>query len=253
MLGSLNNVEALLDRLKASGVQFPEAKVGRDLNDGELKGVNCPECNNRGYISYTKNGCLYSKPCKCMSMRGALMLARKSGLDDIMKEYTFKSFSTPGDWERMAKEKAVDYVRNGSGKWFYISGAPGSGKTHLCTAICSALLKSGTEVKYVLWRDIAQKLKTSINDPEYERLMDNLKRPQVLYIDDFLKGTVSDADINRAFEIINARYNATSKRTIISSERDLSDVRHYDEAVGSRIVQRSKGYCLKTTGKNWRN
>ena len=188
-----------------------------------------------------------------MVQRQAMLRARQSGLDEIMASYTFKAYQTPDAQTEKIKESAMNYVRYGDGKWFYISGIPGSGKTHICTAICSSLLKSGMEVKYVLWRDIAQKLKSVVNDPEYGEIMESLKRPKVLYIDDFLVGTMTDADFNRAFDIINARYNMPSKRTIISSNRDLSFVRSMDEAVGSRIYQRSKGFCFKAPDINWRN
>ena len=68
-----------------------------------------------------------------------------------------------------------------------------------------------------------------------------------------MKGSITEADINRAIEIINARYNMPNKRTIISSELDISEIRKIDEAVGGRIYQRSKGYCFKAPNVNWRN
>ena len=253
MKADINNIEPFLEYLRASGKLKPEAHESTNLNDGALRGVECPECNNKGYIDFEKDGYRFSKPCKCMVQRQALLRARQSGLDEIMASYTFKAYQTPDVQTEKIKESAMNYVRYGDGKWFYISGIPGSGKTHICTAICSALLKKGMEVKYVLWRDIAQKLKSVVIDPEYVDIMESLKRPKVLYIDDFLVGTMSDADFNRAFDIINARYNMPSKRTIISSNRDLSFVRSMDEAVGSRIYQRSKGYCFKAPDINWRN
>jgi DNA replication protein DnaC len=42
--------------------------------------------------------------------------------------------------------------------------------------------------------------------------------------------------------------------TIISSERSMEDLLQIDEAVGSRIYQRSKDFLLSIQGenKNWR-
>lgn len=227
--------------------------TAKTLNDGALSGVECSICGNKGYTIRKDGISIFTSECVCMNRRRALLRARKSGFDETLNAYTFRSFQTPDDFTRRVKERAADYVKHGSGKWFYISGKPGSGKTHICTAICNALLNDGKSVKYVLWREIAQKLKAAINEQEYEVIMRSLKSPDILYIDDFLKGTVSDADENRAFEIINARYNMPSKRTIISSERDIKDIRAIDEATGGRIWQRSKGYCFKTPGINWRN
>ena len=62
----------------------------------------------------------------------------------------------------------------------------------------------------------------------------------------------SDGDLNVAFELLNARYNAR-KRTIISGERTIGAIMDIDEAIGSRIYERSKnGYCFETSPENWR-
>ena len=74
----------------------------------------------------------------------------------------------------------------------------------------------------------------------------------VLYIDDFLKGGASDADIRLAFEILNARYNDSKLKTIISSEMDLTAILNRDEALGGRIYERAKKNVLRAPGKNWR-
>ena len=247
------NIEAYIESLKASGRIKPEAYESTNLNDGPLYGINCPECGNTGQISFERDVYQFAKPCKCLKARQSLMKLRKSGLGDLIEEYTFKNYDTSDERCKRIKELAMRYAQSDAKNWFYISGTPGSGKTHICTAICSAMLKKGMSVKYVLWRDISQKLKSVINDAEYEDVLEDLKRPEILYIDDFMKGTVTEADVNRAFEIINARYNSPRKRTIISSERDLSYIRALDEAVGGRIWQRSKGFCLKAPDINWRN
>ena len=79
----------------------------------------------------------------------------------------------------------------------------------------------------MLWRDIAVKLKSVVNDfNEYERLISPLKNADVLYIDDFFKtgkdrvgNTMrpTEADCNLAFEIINYRYNQRGINAIIST------------------------------------
>ena len=75
----------------------------------------------------------------------------------------------------------------------------------------------------------------------------------MLYIDDFLKGRITDADINLAFELINARYNRRETAiTIISSELDLGTVTKLDEALGGRIYERARNYSCRTGGENWR-
>lgn len=220
-------------------------------------GVDCPLCENRGYIAWRNDeGELMTRPCECMARRRSLRLAKKSGLSDLLERCSFASFRCPDEWTKRLKAAALRYAAAEPGAWFYVSGPPGTGKTHACTAICSRLMKRGVEVRYLLWREEVPVLKSLVQEPdEYKRRLDALAAVPVLYIDDFLKGTVSDADLNLAFSLINARYNRANSRTIFSSERPISDVRKFDEATGSRIWQRAKGYVLNAPpgAANWRD
>lgn len=142
-----------------------------------------------------------------------------------------------------------------------------SGKTHLCTAICGAMLKSDKSVKYMLWRDDITKIKSNVTDAKaYESLITEYKNEEVLYIDDLFKnGKGNDgkvqpptgADIQVAFEILNYRYNNPKLITIISSERDLYALADIDEAVAGRISEMSfkngYGFNIKSDmKKNYR-
>jgi DNA replication protein DnaC len=218
--------------------------------------VNCPICENRGYLLVTEpDGTLYSRPCKCMELRRTVRLIERSGLSDLFERYTLKNYQTPDEWTKHALEKAVDYCRNGRGSWFYISGKPGTGKTHLCTGICRYLLRKGDGVRYMVWREDAPRLKALINDAEaYREAMLELIRVPVLYIDDFFKGSVTEADRNLAFALLNARYNDSHRRTILSSELSLTAVRREDPAISSRIMEKARGYVLEAPSAqpNWR-
>lgn len=144
--------------------------------------------------------------------------------------------------------------RNGR---IFITG--NSGKTHLCTAVCGELLKREKAVRYMMWRDESAKLKAVVNDSaEYSRLIDELKKIEVLYIDDFLKvqrgQPPTPADINLAFEILNYRH-ANKLQTIISSEKTLDDILSLDDAVGGRIYELAKGFGMSIAydkNKNYR-
>lgn len=169
-----------------------------------------------------------------------------------MSRYTFHNFETDSEERLRIKKKARTFCETETG-WFFISGRSGSGKSHICTAICSKLIEKGNDVYFMPWRDESTKLKASVTDTEeYDRLITKLKTIPVLYIDDFLKGSDTDADVRLAFEILNARYIDSKLRTIISSERDITDILSRDEALGSRIYERSKGFVFKAPNENWR-
>lgn len=198
---------------------------------------------------------MFSRECECMKRRRSLRSIRKSGLGDMLSRYTFDNYETPDERRALIKETAERFVDSDTG-WFFIAGHSGSGKTHICTAICSALMDKGNEVKYMLWRDENTALKSCITEyDEYQRRISKLKDVPVLYIDDFWKvrdGSLTNADVNLTFEIINARYNDMSKRTIISTELMYSDIIRVDEAIGGRIFERSRGFSIKAPDENWR-
>lgn len=240
-----------------------------NLSSGSLNmadGYNCDKCRNRGLIMRPfETGGVWStvcSECECMKIRTTIKRMQKSGLKNIIKDYTFAKYQAVEDWQIKLKDAAVKYADNPSG-WFFIGGQTGAGKTHLCTAICREFLLNGRAVKYMLWRDDVVKLKGAVNDTEtYASLMDTYKRTEVLYIDDLFKtGKGPDgqkqqptaADINIAFEILNYRYNNSALLTIISSECTVNDIIEIDEATGGRIFERAEAFSLKPDKrKNYR-
>lgn len=221
------------------------------LEDYDLGGVDCDKCNNTGHIITVKDGEVFVKECECMNTRRSMRRIRKSGMADMLSRYTFATYEAEDAERAKLKRRAAMFVEDDTG-WLYISGQSGSGKTHLCTAICSSLIERGKNVYYMKWRDESRHLKALMNTDEIDDALERLKRIPVLYIDDFFKGGSNDADVRIAFEILNSRYNDTSLRTIISSEYGLGEICQIDEALGSRIYERSKGYRLKAPQENWR-
>ena len=174
----------------------------------------------------------------------------------INEDYTLEAYNVEEGWQKRVLEKAKEYLANPVG-WFYVGGQVGSGKSHICTGIVRELIEVGNEARYMLWRDESTKLKANVNHPEdYANLIEPLKTVKVLYIDDFWKsntGTPTVADVNLAFEILNARYNRKDLITIISSEFYLDELMEVDEAVGSRIFERAKDNRLDIARDGKRN
>lgn len=234
--------------------------VWANKNLGVLVDNDCSLCKNRGYTVEMRCGNLIYHKCVCEIKRINARRLEKSGLADVVKEQTFRSYQTPEEWQKTAKKQAVEYLRNPDGRWFVAAGSVGSGKTHLCTAICGAMMEAGRDVRYMPWVDDGGRLKAAVNDTdEYTRLINPLKAVEVLYIDDFWKTeegkTPTTGDIKLAFEILNARYINRRLITIISSEMSITRMLDIDEAVGSRIYEKSKrGSLLNIEGdnKNWR-
>lgn len=243
--------------------EWANSNIGK-LN--ETDGYNCPICKNKGVIyllqknPYSGHNEMVMRNCECMNIRNTLLRAKKSGLNNILSDYTFQKYETTENWQREIKTKAQEFCKDASAKWFYIGGSTGIGKTHICTAIAGHYIKQGKECRYMLWRDDAVKLKQLVNDyAEYQRMINEFKQAEVLYIDDLFKSQggaePTKADINLAFELLNNRLMDKSKITIISSEFMILEALEFDEATIGRVYQQTGKYKIdiaRDRSKNYR-
>ena len=245
----------LLKREAARVALCNQAEGGLHRRDG----LNCPACRNRGFVyALTEEGDVVARPCECLRKRETLKKIRASGLEQVIGDYTFDRFTTPEAWQRELKERAMAFCRDADARWFYVGGQVGSGKTHLCTAICADCIEKGLDVRYMLWAEQSKRLKALVNDGRaYAQALNEYKQAPVLYIDDFLKvrqgAAPSDGDLNLAFELINARLLLPEAVTVISSEKTLSEAMDYDEATFSRIFQQCGRYQAAITHDRSRN
>lgn len=200
-----------------------------------------------------------------MDVRKSLDVIERSGLKDFLGEKTFESFQCKAPWQKELKSRVLQFVSDKDRGWLLLSGQPGCGKTHLATAAAGKFLRAGIPVRYMRWVEDGGRIKASINESEnYEKMLRPFKSCKVLYIDDLLKRSsdqrdqdedkVLRGDIRLAFEIIDHRY-VNRLVTIVSTERTIDELYRIDEAIGSRIYERSKKYQLiidKDTKKNFR-
>lgn len=212
---------------------------------GTLTGHDCPKCLNRGTIAIPKeDGSVSFQDCDCMKIRRCIWEMEKSGLKNVIREYTFDAYTAAEEWQKTIKAGAIAYANNLDG-WLLFCGQPGSGKTHLCTAVCRHRLLAGDEVRYMPWREKIAEIKAmSLDNERRAEIMQCFKTAQILYIDDLYKvGRAVDgstnptgADIGLAFEIINYRY-INHLPTIVSTEKTPQELVEIDEAIGGRIVE----------------
>lgn len=255
---------------KSAGLLKDGYWVDEKWHEGD--GYHCDFCNDKGNYfkvvefaegDYRQVSC----DCKCIPIRNNIRRMLRSGLKNIITDYTFDGYEVTEPWQAKLKDAVMSYAANPDG-WLFIGGQSGCGKTHLCTATCRDYLLAGKEVRYMMWRDDVVPLKAAVNDDEeYRKLIDPYKRAEILYIDDLFKtGEERDykaginrkmrptvGDINVAFEIINHRY-VNKMTTIITSELSVDDIIDIDEAVGGRICERAKKSISipKDRSKNYR-
>lgn len=235
-----------------------------NATEGSLKGWNCTACKNRGYIAVVDDDgeSFHTRVCRdCSTKRACVLKMEKSGLRNVITNYTFEKFVVSEEWQKKIKDAAEAYANAPGGSWFALFGQSGIGKTHLCTAICRKFLLDNHQVVYMPWRSDIEVIKAYENEDRESKLSD-VKNAEVLYIDDFLKtGAARDGttrptglEVSIAYEIVNHRY-INRLKTLFSSEFTLAEIANIDEAIGGRIAEMCSGNALSVNRdmkKNYR-
>lgn len=244
----MSGFEDIMDRLKNRAA--PDS--ARQHEEYE-----CPKCRDTGWIECKDgNGYTFMKHCDCWAVREARRLMKQSGISLEFQNKGFKDFDTRGNPQLViAKNKAVGFLDSFAEceKTRYNSilfcGQVGAGKTHLGIAICNNLMNRNVAVCYMAYRNAVTKIKQVMTDEsEYNRVLRPYLQTRVLYIDDLLKGRVTESDVNILYEIVNYRY-MNNLPMIISTEKSLEGLLEFDEAIGSRVIEMCRGNIVQLRGK----
>jgi len=96
-------------------------------------------------------------------------------------------------------------------------GPPGSGKSHLASAIGLALVENGWRVLLTRTTDLVQKLQTARRDLALESALNKLDKYHLLILDDLAYVSKDQAETSVLFELISARYERRS--TLITANQ----------------------------------
>lgn len=263
---------------KMSEDELVQMKIDSENNKpGNLEGYDCKKCLNRGFY-YKMDKRVFKMgdeprpyevqvPCECMKVRASIRRMKRSGLEDLLKIYTFDNYEETEPWQQRIKNIAMEFpkaVEKLEHKGLFLGGGSGAGKTHLCTAVCREFLRQRKEVRYMLWVEQSRELKPFVNDERYSEMLAPLKNVEVLYIDDLFKPVKDNkgyiqpptkGDMNLAVELIDHRYRHKDLITIISCEYHIPELEEIDSALGSRIYQMTKENACniaKSKDRNYR-
>ena len=253
-----NETGTLSEKEKLEMCQRGERFKERVYIPPKLKpGCKCQLCGDYGWREFWYDGYQKAEKCSCQYKASLAENMKKAGARCDMD---FENFHTDHDYQKAMFEKAKQFASDGwrMGLWFFVGGQVGCGKTHICTAILNELAKTVPGCRYMMWRAEATQLKAIVNKPEeYHQKLSELTNATILYIDDFWKTQQrtlpTQADVNLAFQIINARYQDIRKVTLISCELSREELMEIDEAVGSRIYEKTKTYNLFISRDKSRN
>lgn len=229
----------------------------RELIALAIPAGSCRMCGDTGWIlSRDTEGNDYCRPCQCASIKATKKRLETGGIARTFREKTFDNFHTMNrPVLEDAKETAFRYwkhfsqIRGTGNNSLMLCGQVGAGKTHLGTACSMELISQGIGVLYMEYREEMTALKAQIRDEErYSAVMQRYKTAEVLFVDDFLKGKITESDVNIVYEIVNYRYN-NNLPIILSTEKSLDGLINFDEAIGSRLIEMSRGHIVVFEGK----
>ncbi len=219
----------------------------------------CPMCDGSGFIRGDwKDGRLEVKECPVCAEKAAHEARLKmSGISKSDYEsHTLDSFKADTDEARRMKAAAEHYIANAKPEQSIgFFGKPGTGKTHICIAICQAMKKPHY---YWQYRAEIQRIKNAeFRLPQvYEELLRKPSTAKLLFIDDLFKGAVINGGLSMQdkqimFDLINRRY-MNKLPTIFSSELPLRKIIQMDEGIGTRIAEMTGIYTIECKGVNRR-
>lgn len=201
-------------------------------------------------------GRTFSKYCSCKKSKDNQRRLARTALADKVEQYKLNNYIAKEDWQQVILSSAKKYVKEYNG-WFYIGGQVGTGKTHICTGIIQNIsYLYSLSFEYILFNKKMTELKQlKFEDKEkYNDILNWLFNVDILFIDDLYKTEPTKADLDILFDIVNERY-LSNKTCIFSSEKFISEIFEYDEAISSRILEKCGEYVLSISrdmNKNYR-
>ena len=143
------------------------------------------------------------------------------------------------------------------GRDILITGATGCGKTFISSAIGVAACQMGFSVRAYKTHRLLMDLNVRVNDGTYIKTLSDLKRPDLLILDDFGMEHIGPNFCRYFLEVIDERRYAGSKPLIISAQLPVSewhgvmDDRTAADAIMDRIVHHNP-YRIELKGASMR-
>jgi DNA replication protein DnaC len=157
--------------------------------------------------------------------------------------------------------KKSKIVQIGSCSWIsthlnlIITGPTGVGKSFFCSALGHEASVQGFKVKYYKTTRLVNELNLGLANAKYEKILAELKKIDLLILDDFGIEVLSSAASRDLLEVIDDRYNE-SKSTIFSSQLPVNKwlTIFKDKTIADALLDRSvyKSMRLELEGPSMR-
>ena len=135
-----------------------------------------------------------------------------------------------------------------------VSGACGTGKTYLVSAFGNAACRKGYSVRCYRLPRLLVDLHICRGDGSWEKLLADLKKPDVLILDDFGLTPLEPIQCRDFLEVVEDRYGSSS--TIVASQLPVSSWHGVfgDETIADAVLDRllQGAYRIELKGPSWR-
>lgn len=135
-------------------------------------------------------------------------------------------------------------------------GQPGTGKSHLASALCAAAVQAGYRGFFTSAADLVANMAAAYGDGSFPTRIRAYTGPSVLVIDDLGLVGFDRSQANALFQVVNRRYERGSS-TIVTTNRSLSSWAELfggDPVVAAAILDRllHRAVVINIKGPSWR-
>ncbi|MGI6553142.1 MAG: ATP-binding protein [Bacillota bacterium] len=156
------------------------------------------------------------------------------------------------DKATIARLADCTWVREG--KNLIITGATGTGKTYLISAFGHAACRKGLKVRSYKVNRLLTDLAISRGDGSYNRLLNDLKKPDLLILDDFGMASLSPSACRDFLEVIDGRHD--KKSIAISAQLPVAKwhAQFEDATIADAVLDRliNNAYRIELKGPSLR-
>jgi DNA replication protein DnaC len=247
-------IDKTLKRIAAatSKESSPTSSSTDEPTDREKTGLlGDPECPHCGGLGYLRADVPVDDPqfgkivtCTCRQAQVSQQVHRRlfslSNLDQL-SDLTFENFEPRGrigigkfqaDSIELAYNQARQFAQTLQG-WLFLEGTFGCGKTHLASAVANFAVELGVPTIFITVPDLLDNLRFTWagSDSTYESRFDQLRKVQLLIMDDFGTQNATAWAQEKLFQIINYRYT-NQLPMVITTNNSLNEI---EERIRSRL------------------
>ena len=221
---NIHAVPKTLDSIKKSLVALKMARA-LEVLDATLRKIEQGEINSIEALDHLLVEELTLRENR--RVKAALMWARLSAVKTLTGfDFAFQPSLDKSRIMALAEPKFIDRA-----EVIHLLGPPGTGKSHLATALAVEAVKAGRSVYFSTLADIITSLAKAERDGQLRERIRYLCRAALLVVDEIGYLPVTPGGANLFFQLVNARYEKGAM--ILTSNRGFAE---WGEVFGDAVV-----------------